>query len=144
MALMCSDRMILKFRIKKSGQINWAAAIMPTNTCTRKSTTAKLQWKYLSYFAFGEYAHKPVVNVRLKNALDIGQIRARCRENDANAEYDRTEDTVGPLAASKIAVKAGETTKVPTWHSFYLERSQGYMSRFWTHASSKAGNGNET
>ena len=103
----------------------------------------EVEWEYLSYFAFGEYADKPVVNVRLKNALDIGQIRARCRENDANAEYDRTEDTVGPLTASKIAVKAGETTKVPTWHSFYLERSQGYMSRFWTHASRKAGNGNE-
>jgi hypothetical protein len=85
---------------------------------------------------------RPVVNVRLKNALDIGQIRARCRENDANAEYDRTEDTVGPLTASGIAVTAGNTTKVATWHSFYLERSQGYMSRFWTHASRKAGNGN--
>jgi len=103
----------------------------------------EVAWKYLSYFAFGEYADKPVVNVRLKNPLDIGQIRARCRENDANAEYDRTEDNVGPLTALTIAVKAGQTTKVPTWHSFYLERSQGYMSRFWTHASRKAGNGNE-
>lgn len=102
-----------------------------------------VEWEYLSYFAFGEYADKPVVNVRLKNALDIGQIRARCRENDANAEYDRTEDTIGPLAASKITVKAGGTTKVPTWHSFYLERSQGYMSRFWTYASRKAGNGDD-
>ena len=103
----------------------------------------EVEWEYLSYFAFGEYADQPVVNVRLKNALDIGQIRARCRENDANAEYDRTENTVGPKTASRIAVKAGATTKVPTWHSFYLERSQGYMSRFWTHASRKAGNGNE-
>ena len=90
----------------------------------------EVEWKYLSYFAFGEYADKPVVNVRLKNPLDIGQIRARCRENDANAEYDRTEDTVGPLTASKIAVKAGATAKVPTWNSFYLEKSQNYMSRF--------------
>ncbi|NJD09447.1 MAG: hypothetical protein FIB01_03030, partial [Gemmatimonadetes bacterium] len=101
----------------------------------------EVEWKYLSYFAFGDYADRPVVNVRLKHALDIGQIRARCRENDANAEYDRTENTVGPRTASGIAVKAGNITRVPTWHSFYLERSQGYMSRFWTYASRKAGNG---
>ena len=101
----------------------------------------EVTWKYLSYFAFGEYADKPVVNVRLTRALDIGQIRARCRENDANAEYNRTEDTVGPLTASRLSVKAAKTTTVATWRSFYLERSQGYMSRFWTHASRRAGNG---
>lgn len=101
----------------------------------------EVEWEFLSYFAFGDYADKPVVNVRLKHPLDIGQIRARSREIDANAEYDRTEDTVGPVTASGIAVKAGTITRVATWHSFYLERSQGYMSRFWTYASRRAGNG---
>ncbi len=99
----------------------------------------EVEWDYLSYFDFGDYAAKPVVNVRLKEALEIGQIRARCRESAANAEYDRTENVVGPAAAAKIKVKAGTVEKVPTWYSFYLERSQGYMSRFWTFASRKAG-----
>jgi hypothetical protein len=100
----------------------------------------EVEWEYLSYFAFGEYADKPVVNVRLKNALDIGQIRARCRENDANAEYDRTEDTVGPLPLG-IATRPARRQRFR--HGTFSSWRCGYMSRFWTHASRKAGNGNE-
>ncbi|MCL1974693.1 MAG: hypothetical protein FWG61_00860, partial [Firmicutes bacterium] len=44
------------------------------------------KWEYLSYFDFGPYAARGgVVNVRLAEPLDIGQIRARCRESAANA-----------------------------------------------------------
>lgn len=101
-----------------------------------------VDWEYLSYFDFGPYAERGgVVNVRLDEPLDIGQIRARCRESGVNAEYQRTEDIEGPKAAASIEVDlvGGDSPVTAEWHSFYLERSQGYMSRFWTYASREAG-----
>ena len=98
------------------------------------------EWEYLSYFAFGDYAAKPVVNVRLKNALDAGEPRGRRRTSTAEAYLARTEDVKGPIAAAKVAVVADAVQKTASWVPFYLERSQGNMSRYYTYASQKAGN----
>ena len=98
------------------------------------------EWEYLSYFAFGDYAAKPVVNARLKTALDAGEPRGRRRTSTAEAYLARTEDVKGPIAAAKVTVKAASAEKIAAWEPFYMERSQGNMSRNWTYASQKAGN----
>jgi hypothetical protein len=41
-ALIWRVLIVLKFRMKKSGQMNWTAAIMPTSTCTRNKSTANV------------------------------------------------------------------------------------------------------
>ena len=97
------------------------------------------EWEYLSYFAFGPYAAKPIVNVRLKDTLDTGNPRGRMRNNTATAYYDRTEHVYGPIAAAKVTVKAAEAEKTANWTPFYMERHQGEMTFFWAYASRLAG-----
>ncbi|MDR2712266.1 MAG: hypothetical protein LBB91_04025, partial [Clostridiales bacterium] len=68
-----------------------------------------VEWEFLSYFNFGEYAANPVVNIRLKEAL---QIRL--------APY--TQYTLGAGAAARITVSlksAPAEIKTAAWKPFY-------------------------
>jgi|GEM_PF-899798 len=101
-----------------------------------------VEWDYLSYFDFGSYATRGgVVNLRLKNALDVGEPRGRRRETAAESYLARTEHINGPIAAASLTVgAASSTTKTAVWKAFYTERSLGHMSRVYAYASAEAGN----
>ena len=96
-------------------------------------------WEYMSYFAFGPYAAKPIVNIRLDEALDAGEPRGRRRETQAEAYLARTENVRGPAAAARITVIAAAAERTPIWVPFYTERSYGHMSRVFAYVSSEGG-----
>ncbi|MDR2711543.1 MAG: hypothetical protein LBB91_00325, partial [Clostridiales bacterium] len=102
----------------------------------------EVEWEFLSYFNFGEYADRGgVVNLRLTEPLDVGEPRGRRRETAAETFLARTEHIKGPIAAEKVTVSlGGGTAKTAEWEPFYMERSLGNMSRLWVWGSAKAGN----
>ncbi len=112
------------------------------NTFTISVDGAPVEWEYLSYFDFGTYGDRGgVVNVRLKDPLDAGVPRGRRRTSTAEEYLNRTEHIKGPAAAKRITVSVkGQEEKTAKWEPFYMERSQGYMSRYYAYASQKAGN----
>ena len=100
---------------------------------------AAAEWEYLSYFAFGDYAAKPVVSIRLKNALDVGEPRGRRRTEAGEAHNQRTEHINGPIAAATVKVMDATAEKTASWFPFYMERGQSNMGRSYVYASRKAG-----
>ncbi|MCL1874325.1 MAG: hypothetical protein FWF85_09465, partial [Clostridiales bacterium] len=108
---------------------------------TIKVDGVEVEWEFLSYFDFGQYATRGgVVNVRLTEPLDTGNPRGRIRTSTANTFLQNTQLTLGPAAAAKITVTAGAATKTAAWKAFYTERSLGYMSRVYAYAAAEAGN----
>ncbi|MCL1873255.1 MAG: S-layer homology domain-containing protein [Clostridiales bacterium] len=69
----------------------------------------EVEWEYLSYFDFGDYADDPVVNIRLKEAL---QIRSR----------SFIQNDMGDAAAARVTVELkDDPAEVVTaeWKPFY-------------------------
>ncbi|MBQ6808352.1 MAG: hypothetical protein IJP07_04220, partial [Firmicutes bacterium] len=94
----------------------------------------KVEWEFLSYFDFGPYAARGgVVNVRLKEALEVGQPRIQRREVDLFAD---TQSQMGPAAAAKLTVNAKTAEFVP----FFEEIQRGHMSSMDAWGSTLAGN----
>src|SRR5665648_1167177 len=75
-----------------------------------------VDWEFLSYFDFGPYGDRGgVVNVRLKESLDVGKPRIQRR---AVTLFANTQNTMGVTAAESITVKAGSETESATFKPF--------------------------
>jgi hypothetical protein len=64
-----------------------------------------VDWEFLSYFDFGSYGERDgVINIRLKEGLDVGEPRGRRRTSSAESFLARTEHIKGPEAAILVNV----------------------------------------
>jgi hypothetical protein len=105
----------------------------------------KVDYEFLSYFDFGNYAARGgVLNLRLPDKLDAGEPRGRKRESSPEAFLARTEHTKGPVAAAKVRIEYkgapnAPVAKTSSWKAFWGERHLGYMSRVFDYVSMEGG-----
>lgn len=98
----------------------------------------QVDWEFLSYFDFGPYENRGgVVNVRLKDSLDVGKPRVQRR---AVVLFDNTQTTKGAIAAERISVKTDSKTESATFKPFYEEVQLGHMSQIEAWAATGSGN----
>lgn len=94
----------------------------------------EVEWEYLSYFDFGPYAERGgVINVRLKNALDVGEPRIQRREVTL---FEDSQTEKGAAAAAKLKVNGWSAT----WKPFFSEIQRGHMSSLDVWGSAASGN----
>ena len=110
------------------------------STFTIKVDGAPVEWEFLSYFDFGSYGDRGgVVNVRLKEPLDVGKPRIQRR---AVTLFANTQNEMGPAAAERITIEANGLTKTAEFKPFYEEIQLGHMSQI--EAWGATGSGNST
>lgn len=107
---------------------------------TIKVDGTPVEWEFLSYFDFGPYEDRGgVVNVRLKDAMNVGKPRIQRR---AVTLFANTQNEMGPAAAERITVEAYDMTKTAGFKPFYEEIQLGHMSQI--EAWGATGSGNST
>lgn len=87
----------------------------------------KVEYTYLSYFDFGPYAAKPVINIRLAKALNVGTLRGKT--GNARTPGEDTQAVLGPQAAASIKVSAKKQTVTARWVPFYDYMNIGSKSK---------------
>ena len=87
----------------------------------------KVEYTYLSYFKFGPYSKAPVINIRLKKPLDTGTLRGKT--GNARTPGENTQANLGPAAASKVKVGAGNRLVTAKWAPFYDYMNIGSKSK---------------
>ena len=70
-----------------------------------------VEWEFLSYFAFGEYAASPIVNIRLKEPL---QVKSR-----PYGAYDLGNAAAARLTVALTAADSGLLSQTAVWKPFY-------------------------
>lgn len=98
-------------------------------------------WEFLSYFDFGPYGERGgVVNVRLKDSLDVGKPRVQRRTVTL---FDNTQTTKGAIAAKGISVKSDKASANVAFKPFYEEVQLGHMSQIEAWGATGSGNSTE-
>ena len=87
----------------------------------------KVEYSYLSYFDFGRYANSPVINIRLKEPLDVGTLRGKT--GNARTPGENTQADMGPVAAARIKVAVGKQSVMAEWAPFYDYMNIGSKSK---------------
>ncbi len=107
-------------------------------TFTIKVDGKPVEWEFLSYFKFGEYEERGgVVNVRLKEPLDVGKPRIQRR---AVTTFEETQTEKGEAAAERVSVETNNTTKATSFKPFYEEIQLGHMSQIEAWGATGSGN----
>lgn len=95
-------------------------------------------WEFLSYFDFGPYEDRGgVVNVRLKDSLDVGKPRVQRR---AVTLFDNTQNAKGATAAARITVITSPKAAIAAFKPFYEEVQLGHMSQIEAWGATGSGN----
>lgn len=87
----------------------------------------KVEYTYLSYFDFGDYANAPVINVRLAKPLDVGTLKGKT--GNARTPGEETHLTKGPAAAAKVKVTTKKQAVTARWTPFYDYKNIGSKSK---------------
>ena len=87
----------------------------------------KVEYTYLSYFNFGRYAHAPVINIRLKDPLNVGTLRGKT--GNARTPGENTQAVLGPQAAASLQVRTGNQSVTAKWEPFYDYMNIGSKSK---------------
>ena len=87
----------------------------------------KVEYTYLSYFDFDPYAAAPVINLRLKEPLDVGTLRGKT--GNARTPNENTQATVGPKAAKSLQIRMKNQALIAEWKPFYDYTNIGSKSK---------------
>ena len=87
----------------------------------------QVEYIYLSYFDFGNYAHAPVINIRLKEPLNVGALRGKT--GIARTPGEDTQAILGPQAAATLKVRTGNQVVTAQWKPFYDYMNIGSKSK---------------
>lgn len=97
----------------------------------------KVDYTYLSYFDFGRYAARPVINIRLAEALNVGTLRGRT--GTARTPGEDTQTLRGPQAAATLQVATKRQTVTAQWMPFYDYKNIGSKSKLTVSGTARCG-----
>ncbi|WP_277464643.1 hypothetical protein [Parabacteroides sp. PF5-6] len=87
----------------------------------------KVDYTYLSYFDFGPYATRPVINIRLAEPLNVGTLRGKT--GNARTPGEDTQAVLGPQAAASVKISLRKQTVTAQWVPFYDYMNIGSKSK---------------